>query len=143
MPRLYHHALGVHDEALRRVADVVEGIAGNQRQQVRAGWREHAQIVGLDNPRLTHPIAEISVQRAHAQLVAHPNVLQRPEQTIPMRRKCTVPPLPRLGRIRQVPDTQVQRRGTVARHDGRRDRQTRNLQQPHNTNGTGRTRLRA
>src|SRR5215471_4807086 len=59
-------AVGVNHESLGRVADVVEGIAGEQRERWLGRWGEHPQLLGPHNLEIVDDIAPDAVGHGEA-----------------------------------------------------------------------------
>jgi hypothetical protein len=114
------YAFGVHDETLRRRPDVVEGIARDERQHVRAGWRKHRQIVRGDDFRISHRITQVAASCAHPHDVADTDVSKRTEEPIPMPRNRAVARLPRMRRIGEMSRSSQQSSFIIAVNHRRR-----------------------
>src|SRR5213595_3506842 len=75
---------GADDEALGRGADIVEGIAGHERQRPRAGRIQDGDVRRVDHPRALHAIDLLSVERFELDLVARNDVLEPSEEAVTM-----------------------------------------------------------
>src|SRR5262249_53423287 len=81
--RVLHRLLrGLHDEALRRRADEVEGIAGDERHQASRGRSDHLGIVGTDDGELVHAEATHPAAKRQLQHVPGGDVLQDSEEPV-------------------------------------------------------------
>jgi hypothetical protein len=119
----------VDDEALRCRPDVVERIAGDQRQRISFERTQDRHVRWSDNPRVAHQVLEIAARRPHRQAIADPNVLQGTEEAVTVRGDSAVARFPWQRCVRKVAHRDVERARVVARHDRRQQPQSRNVQQ--------------
>src|SRR5688500_3410170 len=87
--------LGVDDESLGRVSDVVERIAGDQREQGLRSLLEYRHVIGRHDRRFGHAIAVFGARGAEANLVADFDVSQRAEEAVAVAGNRAVAVLPR------------------------------------------------
>src|SRR6185503_13387164 len=102
------HPFGSHDEALRGMADVVEGPATDQGQH--RDWRgvEHPEVVWVDDQDLSNDVLKVPVRGSESQNVPETNPLQRSEQRVSMSGQGAVAGVPGERRVRQVSDGPIQ-----------------------------------
>src|SRR5258705_11424979 len=76
--------LGLDDEPLRRVADEVERIAGDERHRLTLGGIEHVHVVRADDERLADAVAIRSIGGRDRERIPRPCYSQRTKNGIPM-----------------------------------------------------------
>src|SRR5580765_5136245 len=119
---------GLNDEAFRRVADVRERKARDEREV--GVWRriEYPDIVRIHDERTADFVLELATRSGQPNRVADADPLERAKQAIAMRRKPAVAGLPRQRRVGQVPDGEVERAVVVACLDRRGDVKPRDVE---------------
>src|SRR3954447_7481903 len=100
---------GADDEALWRGADVIEGIAGHERQRPRAGRIQDGDVRRVDHPRALHAIDLLSVERFELDLVARNDVLEPSEEAVTMAGDARVSLRSGKRRVVDVTDTAIER----------------------------------
>jgi hypothetical protein len=116
---------------MRRRADVIERVAGDQRQRGLGGCFEHADIVRVHDLQRLHLIFERPAQRGEDDFVVHADVSQRPEKRVAMRGHRNVARPARHWRRRQVTRGAGKYAVIVALVNHYADSQPRNLQTAH------------
>src|SRR5947207_2998502 len=96
--------LSLDDESMRRVADVREGITGDEREIDVRHRAEHPHILRIHDQRLDDVVVEIAVARRELDRIACADAFERAEQPIAMRREGAVPRHPRQRRVGQIAD---------------------------------------
>jgi hypothetical protein len=123
------HALGVHDESLRRGADVIKRVARDERERVFRRLRQHREVCRPDDVRVLDAIAQLAARGVHEHVVTDADVTERPKKAVAVPRDRTVAGFPRSRRVGQMSRSAAQRRAVVALHDGRRQSQPGNFEQ--------------
>ena len=72
------------DESPGRGADEVEGITSDQRERACRRRVQHRDVVRVDHPRSLDAIDVLPLQRVELDHVARDDVLQSPEETVPV-----------------------------------------------------------
>jgi hypothetical protein len=119
----------VDDEALRRRADVIERVAGDERQHVLRFGFEHREIGRHHDVRVLHLVQHLAVRRLHTDLVADADVAERAELLIAMRRDRAVAFFPGPRRIGQMSCRSVEGIARIALDDGGGNAEPRDLEQ--------------
>src|SRR5438477_8355440 len=86
--------LGLDDEPLRRMADEVERIAGDERHRLTLGGIEHVHVVGADDERLADAVAIRSIGGRDRERIADLDIAQRTKHGIAMAGDADVSRLP-------------------------------------------------
>jgi hypothetical protein len=121
----------VHDEPLRRGADVKKRVARDERQRVSRRLLEHRDVRRPHDVRILDQIPQLAMRRPYEHVVTNADVTERAKKAVAMRRDRAVACFPRTRRVGQMSGGAVQRDAVVAFHDGRRQTEPGNLEQPY------------
>ena len=102
------HAFRVNDEPPRRRTDVVERIAGDQRQRRSRRSIQHPQLVWLDNRVANDAVSKRPALCGEADFITCLNAPKRPKKGVTMSGQGGVSFLPGQRRVREMPDRHFQ-----------------------------------
>src|SRR5215471_14642523 len=114
---------GLHHESLRRVSDVVKGIAGNQREVGVSRGVENPDVLRVHDQRTADLVAEVAVAGRQLDVVADLDAFEPAEQAIAMRGQRAVAWLPRQRSVGKIAHGVVEYACIVAGLDRCRDLQ--------------------
>src|SRR5678815_3295690 len=92
------YSLGTDNKPVRSSADEVERITGHQGQDLSAGGIENFNVLWAYDLRGHYAILIHTLQRGERNYIVHPDVSQRPEESIAVRRDTHIAELPRQRR---------------------------------------------
>ncbi len=116
-----HQKAGANDEPLRRGTDVVEGVAGDQRECGLTSGFEDPHVVGLNDPRRLDGVAVRRCRRRDPDQVAFADSPEPAEHPVPMARQRDIAHRTGHSTARDVTGGERKREVVISFHDHRLD----------------------
>ena len=116
-PRCGVRPYGADDVALRRWADIIERIAGDQRERPSRRWIEHRYVLRVDDPGPFDAIDFLPSKRFELDGIFGPDVLQASKEPVAVPGDSGVAIRPRQCRVVDVTHGAVEREVVGAQQD--------------------------